>query len=149
MTKPDIVVIGTYPDRDLASLAQHFTLHIDTAPDPAAIRAIAFKGHAGMSAQVMDAHPNLRLIANYGVGYDAIDVAAAVARGIAITNTPDVLTDDVADLAVGMLIAVARHIVPADAWVRTGAWAAQGDYPLLHKVSGARDQRNARLDPFH
>ncbi len=75
------------------------------------VRAVAYKGHLGFGAEAMDALPNLGLIANYGVGYDSIDVAAATERGIKITNTPDVLNDDVADLAVGMMLAFSRDLM--------------------------------------
>lgn len=148
MTKPDILLVGDYPSWDMEGLTANYTPHAarfdDGTPpslDPdlaAAIRAVAFKGHQHFSAAIMDALPNLGVIANFGVGYDAIDVAAATARGIRVTNTPDVLTDDVADLAVGMLIAATRGMVGADAWVRSGDWAARGDYPLKRKVTGKR-----------
>ncbi|WP_424511313.1 2-hydroxyacid dehydrogenase [Rhodovulum euryhalinum] len=104
----------------------------------AALRAVAYKGHAPFGAAEMDRLPGLGLIANYGVGYDAIDVHAARARGIRVTNTPDVLNDDVADLAVGMLLAQARGLVAADRFVRSGDWAAGRDFPLQRKASGAR-----------
>lgn len=103
----------------------------------AGIRAIAHKGHAPISGAQMDLFPNLALIANCGVGYDSIDVAAAQARGITITNTPDVLNDDVADLAVAMMLGFSRQIVKADAWVRQGTWAAGRELPLNRKLSGA------------
>lgn len=135
MTKPDILVIGSYPDWDMEGLRDGYTLH--DAPGPG-IRAVALKGHRPLDGAFMDSMPDLGLIANFGVGYDAIDVAAATERGIKVTNTPDVLTDDVADLAVGMLIAATRHIPQADAYVRAGRWAAEGDYPLLRTVSGKR-----------
>jgi len=140
MSKPDILVIGDYPDWDREGMDAAFTPHAEpVSKDIAArIKAVAFKGHDGFSADMMDALPNLGLIANFGVGYDTIDVAAATARGIKVTNTPDVLTDDVADLAVGMLIAQFRQIPQADAWVRSGNWASKGHYPLLRKVSGKR-----------
>lgn len=143
MTKPDILLIGNYNDWDLDPLGEKYTLHTGTPEDldPAArekIRAIAFKAHGTIGAAQMDLFPNLGLIANFGVGYDAIDVDAATERDIKVTNTPGVLNDDVADLAVGMTIAVTRHMVQADAYVRSGRWAREGDYPLLRKVSGKR-----------
>jgi len=100
------------------------------------VRAFAFKGHSELGPQVIDAFPNLGLIANYGVGYDSIDVAHATSKGIAVTNTPDVLTDDVADLAVGMLLALTRDIVGASNWVTSGNWAESGAYPLQRTISG-------------
>ena len=135
MTKPDILLIGSYPDWDMEGLRAGYTLHTEPGPG---IRALAMKGHWQMDGAFMDRLPDLGLIANFGVGYDAIDIAAATERGIKVTNTPDVLTDDVADLAVGMLIAATRHIPQADAYVRAGRWAADGDYPLLRKVTGKR-----------
>jgi lactate dehydrogenase-like 2-hydroxyacid dehydrogenase len=73
-----------------------------------------------------------------GVGYDGVDVAAAVARGVIVTHTPDVLNDDVADLAIGLMLSAARQLPAADRHVRSGAWAAQGPMPLARKMSGAR-----------
>lgn len=135
MTKPDILVIGSYPEWDMEGLQAEYTVHDEPAPG---IRAVAMKGHRRLNGTFMDSLPDLGLIANFGVGYDAIDVAAATERGIKVTNTPDVLTDDVADLAVGMLIAATRQMPQADAYVRAGRWAAEGEYPLLRKVSGKR-----------
>ena len=100
------------------------------------IKAFAFKGHSILGAEIIDGFPNLELIANYGVGYDTIDVDYASSKGIRVTNTPDVLTDDVADLAVGMLLALNRGIVGADAWVRSGNWVSNGAYPLQRTISG-------------
>lgn len=101
------------------------------------IKAFAFKGHSTLDHNIMDAFPNLGLVANYGVGYDTIDVTHAKSKGIQVTNTPDVLTNDVADLAVGMLLAVTRDIVGASNWVRSGKWASSGAYPLQRTICGA------------
>jgi lactate dehydrogenase-like 2-hydroxyacid dehydrogenase len=90
------------------------------------VRAIVSSGHAGADAAMMDALPKTEIITCFGVGYDAIDVAAAKARKIAVTNTPDVLTDDVADLAIGLLIDVARRISRGDRFVRAGGWLKGG-----------------------
>ncbi|MBY6162115.1 2-hydroxyacid dehydrogenase [Mameliella alba] len=103
----------------------------------ASIRAVAYKGHAPFGPDQMDLFPQLGVIANYGVGYDAIDVGAASARNIAVTNTPDVLSDDVADLAVAMLLAQARTMIRGHAHVASGRWAAEGEIPLNRKVSGS------------
>ncbi len=99
--------------------------------------AFAFKGHSHLGAEIMDAFPNLALVANYGVGYDTIDVAHAVSRGIQVTNTPDVLTNDVADLAVGMVLSLNRGIGGASDWVTSGQWGSAGAYPLQRTLSGA------------
>ncbi|RVT86624.1 2-hydroxyacid dehydrogenase [Rhodobacteraceae bacterium CCMM004] len=141
-----LLAIGTYNDWDIEPMRADHDLEALAGTDDllalpearrAQIRAVAFKGHAPFGAAHMDALPNLGLIANYGVGYDAIDVAAAQARGIAVTNTPDVLNDDVADLAVAMLIAQSRQMVQGDAHVRSGAWSER-PLPLNRKVSGGR-----------
>ena len=86
----------------------------------------------------MDLLPNVGVVANYGVGYDAIDVKEASARGIKVSNTPGVLNDDVADLAVAMLIMQGREMEHASAWARSGKWAEQGEYRLNRKVSVGR-----------
>ncbi len=101
------------------------------------IRAIAFKGHKPFGAEAMDLFPQLGVIANFGVGYDAIDVAAASVRSIGVTNTPDVLSDDVADLAVGLMIAQARTMIRGHAHAASGRWAKEGEIPLNRKVSGS------------
>jgi len=101
------------------------------------VRAFAFKGHTHLGSEVIELFPNLGLIANYGVGYDTIDVAYASSQGILVTNTPDVLTNDVADLAVGMLLALNRDIPGASEWVTSGQWSGSGAYPLQRTLSGA------------
>ena len=90
-----------------------------------------------MTRELIAQLPALELISVFGVGYDGVDVAAARERGIRVTHTPDVLTDDVADLALGLVLAVARRIPQADQFVRTGQWPS-GPLPLARKVSGAR-----------
>lgn len=92
----------------------------------------------GCDARTIAALPKLRAISSWGVGYDTLDVQAAQARGIQVANTPNVLDDCVADLAWGLLIAVARRIPAADRYVRAGAWKEVGGFPLTTKVSGRR-----------
>lgn len=147
MPKPVLLQLVPYPAADQTALDAAFTVyrHFD-APNPAAllaqvgdqVQAIATHGGRGVSAAILAACPQVQIVAVFGVGYDAIDLATCRARGIRVTNTPDVLTDDVADLAVAMMLALGRGIVAADANVRTGAWAATGGPPLRHRVSGAR-----------
>lgn len=139
-----ILSIGSYSPPNAAALQDMGVLHHPdfdgvAAMDPASrdtIRAMAFCGHTDVTGDIMDLLPNLGLIANYGVGYDAIDVPAATARGIRVTNTPDVLTDDVADLAVALLLASARDMINASDRVREGRWAQDGAHPLARRVSG-------------
>lgn len=147
MARPTLIAIGNYNDWDVEPMQAEYTLHPVASVEALAhlpedvcadARALAFKGHAPFGGKQMDLLPNLGLIANYGVGFDAIDVAAADARGIKVTNTPDVLNDDVADLAVAMWIAQARRIPEASDWVRSGTWSEGRDFPLNRKASGRR-----------
>lgn len=147
MTKPDILQVGFYPEWDQVPLDAAFTMHryFEAADKPAflakvgpQITAIATRGELGANRAMIESCPNLRIISVYGVGYDAVDLAACRERGIRVTNTPDVLTDDVADLGVGMLLTLSRGMIGASQWVRDGSWAAKGLYPLQTKVSGKR-----------
>ena len=124
-----------------AAYAVHDRLH---ETDPAAlaaaaprIRAIAASGESKVSAALIAQLPALEIVSVMGVGYDGIDVAAARARGVMVTHTPDVLNDDVADLAIGLMLGAARQLPQADRWVRDGKWL-QGPMPLARKMSGAR-----------
>jgi lactate dehydrogenase-like 2-hydroxyacid dehydrogenase len=91
----------------------------------------------GCTATLIERLPNLRAIVSFGVGYDSIDVAAAKARGIPVSNTPDVLNDCVADLAFGLIIDCARQMSRADRFVRAGEWPS-GGLPLAARVSGKK-----------
>jgi lactate dehydrogenase-like 2-hydroxyacid dehydrogenase len=146
MPKPTILLLGAYPDFDMPPLEKDYeVLRYWEAADPQAllneragsIRALATRGDLGANAALIEALPVLELIACNGVGVDAIDFAAARARGIKVTNTPDVLTDDVADLAIGLMIAIARLMPHGDALVRTGTWP-KGGMPLATRMSGKR-----------
>jgi lactate dehydrogenase-like 2-hydroxyacid dehydrogenase len=96
------------------------------------VTAICTGSHTGVKtdAALIGRLPNLKIIGNFGVGYDSIDVAAAAARGIIVTNTPDVLTEEVADTALGLLLVTVREFYPAEKWLRDGRWAREGDYAL-------------------
>lgn len=140
-----VLAIGHYSDGDRAALRDDLGARLlpgldDLAglstKDRAGITALAYLGHHPLDGAVMDQLPCLRLIANFGVGFDAIDVAAATARGITVTNTPDVLNDDVADLAVALLIAESRRLNGAEGWLRAGHWAQGDGLPLARKMSG-------------
>jgi len=123
------------------ALAARFTVHkLHEAADKDAliariapdIRAIA-GGNVG--PELMDKLPKLEIIANFGVGYDSIDTAAAKARNIRVTNTPNVLNDAMAELTLGLMIALARRIPQTDQFVRQGKWPA-GNFPLLSELNG-------------
>jgi lactate dehydrogenase-like 2-hydroxyacid dehydrogenase len=99
--------------------------------------AIVCSNSGRVDAELMAALPNLGMVANQGVGYDNIDVPAALARGIAVSHTPDVLDAAVAETALGLLIATRRRLVEADRFVRAGRWT-DGSFPLTGQVSGSR-----------
>jgi lactate dehydrogenase-like 2-hydroxyacid dehydrogenase len=101
------------------------------------IGIVVTTGGAGASPALMERLPNLKLVACFGVGVDAIDLAAARARGIAVTNTPDVLTDDVADLAMALMLDAMRGVSAGDRYVRAGAWPRDA-FPLQARTSGKR-----------
>jgi hydroxypyruvate reductase len=143
--KPEILAVANFWPPYRASLDGAYTVHDRLHErDPAAfaavaprIRAIAGSGESKVPRALIEQLPALEAIVVFGVGYDGVDVAAAAERGIAVTNTPDVLNDEVADLAMALVLAVARRIPEADRYVRDGAWA-NGPMPLARKVSGAR-----------
>ncbi|MCE8008208.1 2-hydroxyacid dehydrogenase [Aestuariivita sp.] len=107
-----------------------------TADDPASIRGLVNFSSTPLTGAVMDRLPALEVISSVGVGYDMIDVAAARARGIVVTHTPDVLNADVANYALLLLLAASRDLVRQDAHVRSGAWATQGGTPLTWSLEG-------------
>jgi len=82
--------------------------------------------------------PRLGAVVNFGVGYDTTDIDAAAARGVQVSNTPDVLTDCVADTAIGLTIDTLRQFPAADRFVRAGQWTPERNYPLTRQVSGCR-----------
>ena len=93
--------------------------------DPAEVEVMVNKGSGKASANCIKALPNLKVISVFGVGYDGIDVDAATAQGVKVTHTPGVLTDEVANLAVGMCLAVTRRIPETDAFNRAGRWGPE------------------------
>jgi len=93
------------------------------------IRALVTRGAMPVDRVLIDRLPNLELVANFGVGYDSVDVVAAAARGIVVTNTPDVLNDEMGDFTIGLLLATIRRLPQADHYLRRGRWA-QGPFPL-------------------
>ncbi|MEM1236859.1 MAG: 2-hydroxyacid dehydrogenase [Pseudomonadota bacterium] len=147
MNKPTILQVGPYPDWDQEPLDKAFDIKkLFEAQDAAAfiaehgpnVRGIATRGELGADSDLIAACPNLEIISVYGVGFDAVDIAAASARGIHVTNTPDVLTGDVADLAVAMMLCQSRGMIGAETWVRDGSWATKGLYPLKRRVFGRK-----------
>lgn len=143
MAKPEVLFVGGGPDWYLERFERDFRLHRMAEGDPALLdpavarRVEALVGAAPVGRALIDALPRLRFIANSGAGYEKIDVAAARERGIVVTNTPGVTDGCVADMAFGLLLAAARHIVRGDRFARSGSWATDS-YPLVPRVHGRR-----------
>jgi lactate dehydrogenase-like 2-hydroxyacid dehydrogenase len=100
------------------------------------IRVVVTSGQPGVDAETIAALPNLEAIVNYGAGVDAIDLEAAKRRGIGVSNTPDVLSDTVADTALGLILMTLRRFGAADRYVRAGRWGRDGRFPYARDVSG-------------
>lgn len=142
----EILLIRPMHAAVMEALARDFRLHrLDTAPDPEAlmdavaprIRGLAVGAQTRVDGALMDRLPRLEIVANFGVGYDTVDARAAAERGIVVTNTPDVLTDEVADLALGLLLATLRRIPQADRYLRAGHWP-KAPFPLTASLRGRR-----------
>jgi lactate dehydrogenase-like 2-hydroxyacid dehydrogenase len=102
----------------------------------AGIRVLVTSGQPGVDADMIAALPNLEAIINNGAGVDSIDLSAAKHRGIGVSNTPDVLSDTVADTALGLILMTLRRFGAADRYVRAGRWARDGQFPYARDVSG-------------
>jgi lactate dehydrogenase-like 2-hydroxyacid dehydrogenase len=136
--KPDVLVLGPPKAVVLDGLAPTFNVHrlperdgegylAALAPRLSAIAITSVTDR--VDADMIKRLPKLAIISTFGVGYDHIDAAFAGQRGIAVTNTPDVLTEEVADTAIGLLLCTAREFVMAERFVRAGKWRERG-YPL-------------------
>ena len=145
LSKPEILVVAKMWPPYMEALQAAFVVHDRThETDLAAfasaaprIRAIAGSGESQVTRELLLQLPALEMISVFGVGYDRYDVPAAHERGIPVTNTPDVLTDDVADMGITLMLSLARGIPQADKYVRAGKWL-KGPMPLARKVTGAR-----------
>jgi hydroxypyruvate reductase len=145
LTKPDILAMPKVHPLYIKALESAFNVH-HYSPDasPGELAAIAPRviglaggGESVIPGALLSQLPALKVVSIFGVGYDGVDVQTAIDRKVPVTHTPDVLTDDVADLAMALVLSVARTLPQADQHVKTGRWPA-GALPLGRKVSGAR-----------
>ncbi|TWF76051.1 lactate dehydrogenase-like 2-hydroxyacid dehydrogenase [Pseudonocardia hierapolitana] len=139
MTRPTVLMPARMHDVVVDGCAERFELvRLWEATDPDAllaergadVRGLATGGHHPVDAALLDKLPNLQIVANFGVGYDSVDVDAATERGVVVTNTPGVLDDEVADTALALLLMTVRELGQAERYLRAGRWAAEGHYPL-------------------
>jgi hydroxypyruvate reductase len=144
--KPDLLLMQAMLDRTEKSLADICQVHrLFASPDRDVffqsvadrIRAVATGGMLGLPRALMDRMPALEIIAVNGIGTDAVDLDEARRRGVRVTTTPDVLTDDVADLAMALLLAAFRRLCESDRFVRAGRWPSAG-LPVARRVTGKR-----------
>ena len=147
MARPDILQFSPFSEWDQDALDETFTMHrlqgqLDESGIPDGmgprIRGIAPRGIHQVRRPLIEACPNLEIIAVFGVGYDGVDIDACLEHGVRVTNTPDVLTADVADLGVAMMLALSRRMVAAERWVRSGDWTECGVFPLTRRVHSRR-----------
>lgn len=136
MSRIAVLVPGKIHDRVLAQLKDRFevisverdeTLKLDSGTAQR-IRGVALSG--AFPAVWFDQLPNIEIVASFGVGYDGIDAKLAGSKGIIVTNTPDVLNDEVADTAIALLLNTIRELPKAEAWLRDGNWKPGSAYPL-------------------
>ncbi|MDT5257867.1 MAG: hypothetical protein QOD10_2947 [Mycobacterium sp.] len=141
----DVLRIGEFEPTFEAELVERY--EIPKLPDgprraeflaehAADIRVVVTSGHPGVDAETIAALPNLEAIVNNGAGVDSIDLQAAKRRGVGVSNTPDVLSDTVADAAVGLILMTLRRFGAADRYVRAGRWAREGQFPYARDLSG-------------
>ena len=142
--KPEVLEMGPMYPPTQAALEAAFTVHkLWLAPDRDAliaslaprITAVASSGRAGIDAATIAKLPKVKIISHFGVGVDTVDTEAAKRHGVTVTNTPDVLTEDVADIAIALLLATVRKVAAGDRYVRDGKWL-KGSMPLTDTVQG-------------
>ncbi|MFL5412215.1 MAG: 2-hydroxyacid dehydrogenase [Myxococcales bacterium] len=131
MTRAKVLSLGEMADveRQLEPAFELVRGDAGLAAHGPAIRAIVTRGRDKIGEEMLARLPAVELIANFGVGYDSIDVEAARRHGVVVTNTPDVLNDEVADLSVALLLATVRQIPQAERYLRSGRWLS-GNFPL-------------------
>ncbi len=145
MTKPDIIITAKGHAGTMATLQSEFTAHLlaDAADRNAflkqhapKVRGLATFGPMSVDGKLMDQLPKLEIIANFGVGVDAINLADAKQRNIIVTNTPDVLNECVADTAIALVLNTLRKLPQSEKYLREGNWASRGPYPLTTSLGG-------------
>jgi len=145
--KPNILVLRALEAKQMAILEQNFTLHYLDASSPheqlteqiaASVEAVVTSGTIALTSELIERLPNLKIIASSGVGYDSINVALCTTRGIKVCNTPGLMTNDVADMAIMLILATRRRLMIGDQWLRSNEWTKKGAMPLTSSLSGKK-----------
>lgn len=145
--KPELLVVTPLMPAQMEQLEETFQLHrYDQAEDRDAflaqvgprIRGVVTSGSGGFKAEMLNRLPALEIVSTSSVGTDSIAVAACKERGVHVTNTPDVLNDDVADLAIALVLSALRRLGPGHDYVRSGEWSRNGMMPLARSLKGKR-----------
>ena len=147
MTRPTVLMPAPMHEVVIEGCDERFELlRLWEAADPDAVLAargpdvlaIATGGQRRVDGPLLDRLPNVQIVANFGVGYDSVDVHAANERGVVVTNTPGVLDDEVTDTAMGLLLMTVRELNRAEQYLRAGKWSAEGPYPLTKSTMAGR-----------
>ncbi|MFM2142890.1 MAG: hypothetical protein RLZZ476_1434 [Verrucomicrobiota bacterium] len=135
---PAVLLAAPIPDFLRAPLEAAYTCHElkDAAPHYASIRAVVPLGGTVLSTELLDKLPALEIVSVMGVGYDGVPIPYCRQRGIRVTNTPDVLTDDVADIATALVLMTSRRLVESNRHLHEGKWPTAGAFPLAHALRG-------------
>ncbi|WP_460450856.1 2-hydroxyacid dehydrogenase [Alsobacter sp. SYSU BS001988] len=143
MKEFEVLVTGRMMPLVMEQLESRFTLHkLQEAADRDAflaevgprIKAVATGGHVRTDGALLSKLPNVGIVANFGVGYDSVDAGWAGQHGVVVTNTPDVLTEEVADTCLGLLLMTVRELSASERYLRSGRWEKDGPYPLTHNT---------------
>ena len=144
--KIEIVACLPMPDYLHERLAADYRCHdydfaagafIDSTPDRSNVRGVAMTGEASLAAAFLETLPRLEVISVFGVGYDGVPIGYCRDRGLLVTNTPAVMTDDAADVATALVLMTGRGLLVADRFLRSGKWT-EGAYPLTRTLTGKR-----------
>ena len=147
MPKPKLLQIGDITPRMASRLEANFDI-IEyfkfedkkkiISENETEIVCVLTDGHWGVPDNLMERLTKLEIVSSYGVGYDAIDANFAASKNIVVTNTPEVLNDEVADTAIMLWLAVYRQLIQADKWARLGTWEKKGSFPLSRSVQNQK-----------
>lgn len=136
MPKQTVLIPGRVHERVLSRLSEKFSIVRIDAADAGLLSSEQIDQISGIASMCVipnsfiSSLPNLEIIAHFGVGYDVIDAAYAAEQGVIVSNTPDVLSDEVADTTIGLLLNTLRELPQAEHYLRQGRWVKDGNYPL-------------------